>query len=167
MDFQKTAANNQRSLLPRLVYERGHQLQLTRARLALRFCISCLNFLMEKHKPMTAKFATTIMGTLIIILTCAAVASAAGQLFVTGWDTPIKRLDSQTFELLGEISANPNHGQLCCHIQIDSYRQNIWKGNYIYDFEGNLVIESEPFGDSYSSSVDPIGNTLWILNHKY
>ncbi len=114
---------------------------------------------------MTTKFATTIMGSLIITLTCSAVASAGGQLFVTGWDTPIKRLDSQTFELLGEISANPNHGQLCCDIQIDSYHHSIWSGiDTIYDFDGNLLVDGETSGAPYNSSVDPISNTLWILN---
>ncbi len=111
---------------------------------------------------MTTKFATTIMGSLIITLTCSAVASAGGQLFVTnsGYDTPIKRLDSQTFELLGEL---PGTETFCCRIDIDPYRRYIW-GPDVRDFDFNEIHGKTAGAQSTFSAV---GNSYWRINKGF
>jgi len=110
---------------------------------------------------MNAKLGSQIVGSVVIALACTNVVSAGGQLFVTAHNSPIKRLDSQSYELLGEIPATED---FCCDIEIDRYRQYIWRGTSKYDLEGNLVHAWGSGSVSWFSNFEPISNSFWQIS---
>lgn len=108
---------------------------------------------------MNTKLGSQIVGSVVIALACTNVVSAGGSLFVTAHNSPIKRLDAETFQLLGEI------GEVhCCDIEIDRYRQYIWRGTSKYDLEGNLVHAWSSGSVSLFSNFEPISNSFWQIS---
>ena len=106
---------------------------------------------------MNANCVMRVAGSWVIGLCVASAVSGDGSLFVTCEMALIQRLDSQTFELLGEL---PGTEGFCCDIEIDPYRQHIWWSSSIYDFQGNLISEGGG-GVSSSSNFEPISNSFW------
>ena len=110
---------------------------------------------------MNAKLGIQILGSVVIALAFTNVVSAGGQLFVTYGlpGVPIRRLDSQTFELLGEL---PGTERVSGRIQVDPYRRFLIGGSV--DLNGNAQQDVGGFHiDQIGVTVEPFSNSVWNL----
>ena len=110
---------------------------------------------------MMAKCGTRVAGSLVIGLCVASAVSGGGSLFVTyGQGVPIKRLDSQSFQLLGEIGEN-----YCCTISnldgIDPYRRYILANGQKRDLDFNPISQATDIG--IYSNFEAISNSYWDM----